>query len=144
MGNVVDCRGDRGVITKDDMIGVLIDGCPSFAPRWQEFTEEWQEERDLPLYLALSDFARHLIGLLERGETAGFPAIFAAIERLHVEGEPYVTEAATVGLLENLQNLNLHSTTRPEQFRSHLGPVSARWWDKLYQFWDRGDLLSED
>jgi len=61
---------------------------------------------DLPLYLALGDFAWHLIGMLERGETASLPAVFAAVERLHAEGEHYVREAATVGLLEALQNLN--------------------------------------
>ncbi|HKB39482.1 MAG TPA: hypothetical protein VKD72_23800 [Gemmataceae bacterium] len=132
------------MIAKDDMIGVLLDACPSFAPRWQAYLDEWEEAADPPLYRALAEFAQHLIGMLERGETAGFPAVFAAVERLHVEGEHYVREAAIVGLLEDLQNLNLHSATKPEQFREYLGPVSARWWDKLYRFWDHGELLTDD
>jgi hypothetical protein len=127
------------------MMGVLVGACPSFAPHWQSFLEESQNEPgELPDYLALSDFARHLIRMLERGDTETFPAIFSAVERLHVEGEHYVKEAATVGLLEDLQNLNLHSATEPEQFRKYLGPESQRWWDKLYRFWEHGELLTDE
>src|ERR1700693_1023033 len=107
------------MITRDEMIGVLLDACPSFAPRWIAFQDEWREEvDDLPMYIVLGDFARHLIGMVERGDTARLAAIFAAVERLHVEGDGYRREAATVGLLEDLQNLNLHKNgTEPEQFR---------------------------
>lgn len=134
------------MIAKDDMMGVLHEACPAFAPRWEAFQEEWRAEADdLPLYLVLADFVRHLIGLVEQCQTAGLPAVFAAVERLHVEGDHYVREAATVGLLENLQNLNLHTGgTDPEQFRQYLGPVSARWWDKLSRFWEHGELLTDD
>jgi hypothetical protein len=83
--------------------------------------------------------------MLERGDTAGLAAAFGAIERLHLEGEQYVREAATVGLLEDLQNLNLHKNgTAPEQFRPYLGAESVRWWDKLYRFWQHGELLTDD
>ncbi len=133
------------MIAKDDMMGLLLKACPSFAPQWQAFQDEWQEKaNDLPLYLVLADFARHLIGMIERGDTASFPAVFAVVELLHVEGDPYVQEAATVGLLEDLQNLNLHKNdTEPQQFRPYLGPVSLGWWDKLYQFWEHGELLTD-
>jgi hypothetical protein len=134
------------MIAKDDMMGVLLNACPSFAPQWQALQDEWREEADdLPLYVALADFAQHLISMVERGETAGLLAVFASIERLHVEGEHYVREAATVGLLESLQNLNLHTHgTDPEQFRPYLGPESVRWWDKLHRFWQHGELLTDD
>ena len=134
------------MIAKDNMMSVLLDACPSFAARWQAFQDDWRDEADdLPLYLVLADFVRHLIGMVERGERASLPAVFAAVERLHVDGEPYVREAATGGLLEDLQNLNLYPNgTNPEQFRPYLGPVSARWWDKLHRFWEHGELLTED
>lgn len=133
------------MIAKNDMIVVLLDACPSFAPQWRAFVEEWREEAsDMPYYLALADFARHLIGMFERGEMANLRAVFAVVERLHVEGDHYVREAATVGLLEDLQNLNLHKNTHPEQFRQFLSPVSEKWWDKLYRFWEHGELLTDD
>jgi hypothetical protein len=128
------------------MMSVLVAACPSFAPQWQEFQDEWRnEEGDPPLYSALSEFAIHLINMLECSNTQNFPVIFETIERLHVEGEHYVREAATVGLLEDLQNFNLHKNgTDPEQFYQYLGPISARWWEKLHRFWRNGELLAED
>jgi hypothetical protein len=123
------------VIDKGDMIGVLLDACPSFAPYWQAFLDEWREEADdLPLYLALAQLARHLCGMLARGETETFPRVFAAVERLHVEGDEYV-RATHAGLLEDLQNTNLHASTEPEQFRPFLGTESARCWCELVRFW---------
>jgi hypothetical protein len=134
------------MITKNNMMEVLLESCPSFRPQWEEFQTEWRgTDRDMPLYGVLADFARHLIGMVERGDTTHLPAIFVAVERLHVEGEHYVREAATVGLLEDLQNHSLHPNgTDPEQFRVYLGPVSARWWDKLNRFWEHGELLTDD
>jgi hypothetical protein len=129
------------MIAKDDMMGVLLDACPSFQPTWEAWLAEWAESADdLPHYLALAEFARHLIGMLERSETVRFPAIFRAVERLQLEGEHYVQEAAIVGLLEDLQNLNLHTTTQPEQFRPFLEPESAAAWDELYAFWHQVHL----
>jgi hypothetical protein len=126
-------------IKKGEMMEVLLEPCPSFRPTWEAFLEEWKDDRvdDLPLYLALADFARHLIAMLARCETESFPAIFLAIERLICEGEHYVSEAATIGLLEALQNHNLHSTTEPEQFRLYLEPESLQMWNELIIFWNR-------
>ena len=92
---------------------------------------------DLPLYIALNQFAIHLIGMLGRSDTESFPTIFSAIERLQLEGEHYVQEAMVVGLLEDLQNLNLHSTTQPEQFEPFFEPESRKVWAELYEFWYR-------
>ncbi|HEV3146704.1 MAG TPA: hypothetical protein VGZ47_22650 [Gemmataceae bacterium] len=132
------------MITKVEMMAVLVGACPSFERHWQAFRDEWRDEADLPLYLVLGDFARHLIAQLERGQTADFADVFAAIERIYVDGDGYVQEAATLGLLEDMQNLGLHQTTKPEQFQKYLGPVSKRWWDKLNRFWDHGELLADD
>ena len=124
------------MIHKAEMMAALLEVCPSFSPAWESFLADWKDEpAELPLYLALSDFARHLITMLARGEMESFPSIFAAVERLQAEGEHYVREAMIVGLLEDLQNLNLHDRTEPEQFRPYLGPESLAAWDELYGFW---------
>ena len=121
------------------MMDVLLEACPSFRPTWESFLDEWEDSADdLPHYLALADVARHLIGMLEQSEIATFPAIFQAVERLVTEGEHYVAEAAVVGLLEDLQNRNLHTATEPMQFRPFLGPDSVVAWDELYKFWRTG------
>ena len=132
------------LITKSKMMPMMLEACPSFEGKWAEFLHYWRDEADPPLYIALSALARHLIGMLARQDVTSFPQIFAVVERWHLEGDPYVTEAATVGLLEDLQNTGLHHVTNPEQFRPYLLPESARWWDKLCGFWERGEILPDD
>ncbi len=133
------------MIAEAEMMGVLLNACPSFAPLWQTFADDWRGESDRPpLYVALADFARHLIHMLERGDTIGLSAAFRAIERLHVDGDEWVRKAATIGILESLQNQNLHRSTEPDQFCSYLKPQSARWWDKLNRFWEQNEPLVDE
>ena len=126
------------MIAKDEMMNVLLDACPSFSPAWRAFLDEWRDEPiEPPLYIALGELARHLIGLLQRDDLAELPAVFRVVERWHLEGDEYVREAATVGLLEDLQNLNFHKqATNPAQFRARLGPESLRCWDELEASWE--------
>jgi hypothetical protein len=120
------------MITKDEMMRAILATCPTFGPSWQAFLDEWQDERgELPLYSALGDFARHLTSMLERGATSEFPDIFQTIESLHVDGDHYVKEAATIGILESLQNAR-----EPERFRQYLGPESEKSWNDLNRFWN--------
>jgi hypothetical protein len=120
------------IITKETMIEKLLAACPSFEPQWREFLEEWRDEpHEPPVYVALGDFAFHLAAMLERGETNSFPGIFSAIENLHLRGDSFVREAATIGILESLQNKSV-----AEQFRPFLEPETERWWDKLNRFWN--------
>lgn len=58
-----------------------------------------------------------------------------AIERLHVEGDKIVQEAATIGLLEGIQNVWGNSKLDPEQFATYLLPESRKWWEQLKLFW---------
>jgi hypothetical protein len=124
------------------MMPMMLTACPSFDDKWRAFLYYWRDEGDLPVYLALSELARHLIAMLAQNDVESFPAVFAVVERWHVEGDSYVAEAAAVGLLEDLQNANLHESTVPEQFRQFLLPQSAKWWDKLNDFWEGGNPLT--
>jgi hypothetical protein len=129
------------VITKSEMMPLMLAACPSFDGKWRTVLDEWSEEADPPLYLALSELARHLIEMLAQEDVQSLPAVFAVVERWHVEGDPYVVEAATVGFLEDLQNTGYHTSTEPSQFRQYLLPESAKWWDKLDEFWEHGEPL---
>jgi hypothetical protein len=133
------------VISRSEMLPLLVEACPEFESTWREFLAEWSEEPGPPPhYLALSDFARHLSAVLARGDEATLRRVFAAVERLIVEGDAYVNEAAIVGLLEDLQNTNLHNGTDPAQYERFLLSQSRRWWNKLTDFWERGQLLVDD
>ena len=120
------------VITRDQIIPLLLAACPSFRPVWEEHCVSYEEEIT---YVVLGDFARHLLELLRQNQSSVFPAVAQVIERLHVEGDPYVREAATIGLLEAIQNVWGHEGTDPELFVRHLLPVSAKWWQSLKDFW---------
>lgn len=132
------------MLGRDQMFPLLLEIEPAFQPTWDAFVADWREETELPLYLALSELARYLIGRLEANETETFDAVFALVERWHLEGDEYVREAAAVGLLEDLQNTNLHNRTRPAAFLRWLRPESRRWWDKIDAFWRMGTLLRDD
>src|SRR5262245_17847803 len=120
------------MVSKEEMMPLLVEACPSFEPQWLAFLQHWRDEiDDLPHYLALADLARHLILLLEQGDLESLAKTFAVVERLHVEGDSYVREAASIGLLEDLQNTGLHQRTSPIAFRAMLGPESREWWDKI-------------
>jgi hypothetical protein len=114
------------MITPDQVIALLRDACPSF-----------QNTEDL-LYVALGDCTRHLLELYQRHETDSFSAVVQVIERLHTEGDGDVKEAATIGLLEGIQNVWANNGVDPELFGSQLLPESRKWWDQLNAFWRGG------
>ena len=85
----------------------------------------------------LGELARHLVRLLEAGDDTTLRKVFQIVEAWHIDGDPYVQNAATIGLLEDLQNENLHRTTKPGQFEQYLGPKSLDGWKNLYEFWKK-------
>jgi hypothetical protein len=117
------------MILKDEVMPLLMEACPSY--RLPEV------DHDL-LYYVLSDFARHLLKSQKDGHTDEFTSVARVIERLHLEGDHYVRESATIGLLEGIQNIWGNDDTNPELFAQHLQPESRRWWDELNAFW-RGE-----
>ncbi|MBF5044522.1 hypothetical protein FGE12_19140 [Aggregicoccus sp. 17bor-14] len=124
-------EGHAKTIAPDEVLELLAAACPSFLARWEELRadDSYGPER---LYPALGSFARHLVTLLESGATGEFAAVFDVVERLHTEGDSYVQEAATVGLLEGMQNIAGASSSR---FLPFLRPQTAMWWHELNRFW---------
>ena len=112
---------------------LLLEACPSFTDKWKEHRAYWREEESL--YLGLGEFARHLVELHSGGQINEFPAVFDVVERLHLEGDDFVKEAATIGLLEGIQNLAGGQGIDPEGFVRYLRPLSAKWWGELNDFW---------
>jgi hypothetical protein len=88
------------------------------------------------LYLDLGEFAHHVVELMRTDATNELSAIFEVVERLHIEGDAYVKEAATIGLLEGIQNVAGHAGVPAQSFAPHLRPESAKWWAELDNFWE--------
>lgn len=133
------------MIEASEMIPLLVEASPGFSAEWIEFQAEWVDEPSLPHYIVLCDFARHMCRLLSEGHDLTLARVFEVVERLHNEGSVYVKEAATIGLLEDLQNTNLHlPTTKPEQFERFLLPETKRYWRKVEAFWKEGKIITNE
>ena len=113
---------------------LLLEACPSFTEKWREHRAYWGEEQ--LLYLDLSEFARHLVELQRSNQTNEFLVVFNVVERLHLEGDDFVKEAATIGLLEGIQNIAGNNGVNPEVFVPYLKSNSVKWWRQLNDFWD--------
>lgn len=124
-------------ISKEDLVALTISASPSFKAiadrqHYEPSESTWLDDHgDIAAYLLLGDFANHIVDLYSKDELEEFDAIFDLIERLHVKGDGHIREAATIGLLEGIQNC----APKPELFESYLKPVSKRWWDSLNDFW---------
>jgi hypothetical protein len=126
---------------RSNMFEPLLQADPSLREKWEIFQEQYRSDGELPLYLALSELARHLIHDLETGNTHRFDAVFDVVERWHIHGDPNVKEAATVGLLEDLQNGHLLCKTSSEDFLPWLRPETLGWWTKVHEFWAIGKQI---
>ncbi|HKN91523.1 MAG TPA: hypothetical protein VJ622_14710 [Acidimicrobiia bacterium] len=139
------------MITADEVMPLLLSACPSFVPKWEAVAGENVDEDDPSkrlCYLDAGDFIRHLVELRLAGRIEEMPAVFEVIERLHVEGDHYVRELATIGYLEGLQMRTVtEAGLDPEQdFRPYFGPVSNKWWERLNRLWagDASALREDD
>jgi hypothetical protein len=131
------------MIVREEMFQPILEVSDGFRPIWNEFLEEWKDDDELPQYLALGDLARYISSLISESKDEEIKKIFAVIERWHLEGDLYVKEAATVGILEDLQNTNLVGEGVPEKIEFYLLPESKKWWLKVYEFWEKGKIISE-
>lgn len=123
------------------MFEPMLSACPSFEPTWREFAQDAERSpnEDPLYYVLLGDLARHLLALQAAGSTDELPAVFEVVERWHTEGDYYVKEAATIGLLEGIQNNASHRDFDTGVFETWLKPETKKWWLKLNRYWD-GDI----
>lgn len=120
------------MINKDQIMLLLCEACPSFITILDAHRAEYEEEL---VYLELAEFSSHLMYLHYNGQTQDFGAIFDVVELLHLEGDHYVKEAATIGFLESLQNNVDSEGLNPNTFVEYLRPESLFWWGRLNDFW---------
>lgn len=130
------------MLTREEMFQPILEVSDGFRLIWNEFLEEWKDDDELPEYLALADLARYISSLISESNEEEIKKIFAVIERWHLEGDSYVKEAATVGIMEDLQNTNIVGEGVPEKIELYLLPESKKWWLKIDEFWEKGKIIS--
>lgn len=124
----------------DEVVPLLLAAVPSFADAWRDLEHDPihvdEESGERLHYLDAGEFTRHLAVLQRRGATEELQRAFAVIEVLHVDGDHYVQELATIGFLEGIQSAASHADdVSASDFERYLGPVSQRWWSGLDEFW---------
>jgi hypothetical protein len=140
---------DSDVITNAEVMPLLLEACPSFGVEWPSI-EAANRNEGSPAgrlgYLDAGDFIRHLVRLRLSGQTEDFPAVFAVIERMGLEGDPYVRELAVIGYLEGMQMVTVTDAgLDPEaDFRPYCTPILDGWWDRVNRFWAGGATALRD
>jgi hypothetical protein len=121
------------VIVREEVMELLVTSCASFGAIWDP--AENIDDGERLLYLDAMLFDGHVLDLIAAGDTTELDQVFDLVERLHLEGDDFVRELATIGILEGLHP--------DEVVRPWLRPTSLRWWSRLDQFWggDRSALL---
>jgi len=122
------------MIRREDIVDVLLSASPGYRVRWDQFRGSTDFDANL-IYVHLGDFADFVVDLLERHELEGMHAIAVGLERLHVEGDEFVKEAATIGLLEGIQNIASNRRVATTGLEEALGVETRRWWNSLRAFW---------
>jgi hypothetical protein len=122
------------MIGREQVIDLLLEACPSYCARWEAYRQAPEFDAEL-LYVHLGDFADHVVDLLEGDARADLAALTRILERLHLEGDDHVKEAATIGLLEGIQNVAGHRNVSTEGLEAALGAETRRWWRSLDAFW---------
>ena len=132
------------MIVKQDMFIRLLEVCPTFGKVLNALKEEWRDEPSgHPIYLALSGLAQHIIEMLEQDRVEEVTKALDLAEQWLLEGDRFVREAATVGLLEDLQNGVRYNAARgPDDIYELLRPECRRMWDELNRFWAQVELAA--
>jgi len=118
------------------MLNPILVVSPDFSPVWNMLlSKRAGHKNSLPIYVALTELARHISQLHLNSRQEEARKIFDIIESWHLEGDAYVHEAATSGLIEDLQNSSIVGEGIPQQLASYLLPETRRWWEKSLNAW---------
>lgn len=125
------------MIIKDQVMEMLLISSPSYKNRYDKYIKEnYKPGEERLIYIEVCDFIHHLFDNYLKREVDEFDNIFELIERLHTDGDDPVKELATVGFLEDLQNILLRQNIDLIVFEVYLRPVSRTWWNNLIDFWN--------
>jgi hypothetical protein len=130
------------MITKSQVIPLLLEACPGFQPAWQEHVAYWNGQ-EAGSFNDAAEFARLLVVSYERDETSEFPAAFATIEKILNEGDQQAREIAAIGVLEDLQTIGSNHSCGADVFVKWLGPLSGAAWSQIAKMWEGKNSLMD-
>ncbi len=126
------------MVTQDEVMGLLLEACPKFRPRWEDYLVHWYGTREPEELIPMSDvaqFSSYLVEEAKAGRTTCFAQVFTLMERLLVEGSEDVQYWVTVGCLEDLQNIASNRDIDYKIFEPWLGERTKTEWRGLIDYW---------
>ncbi len=130
------------MITKPQVMPLLLEACPGFQPAWQAHLQWWKGEEP-GAYNDTAEFARYLVESFESGQTSEFPAAFSAIEKILNEGDQESRDIAGIGVIESLQTIGSNHSCGENVFIPWLGPTSRRAWAQIEKMWEGKTSLAD-
>jgi hypothetical protein len=120
-----------------DVVPAFLSACPSAAHAWEEYMRRWNGQAERGHYNDAGVIAHHLVDRFEGGHLDEFPAAFALLEGCLVEGDEQTKELASIGIIEDIQNIASHRPFGPRVFYQWLGSESRAAWDQLCEDWQK-------
>src|SRR5579872_6239070 len=91
------------MIQKNQIMPLILERCPSFAPLWDKHRALWKDE-EAGIYNDLGEFATFIVDCYAEQDTKPIVAAFKLIEELLALGDEEVRAAAAIGILEDVRN----------------------------------------
>src|SRR5688572_9524954 len=101
-------------ITRKQVLPLLMEATPGFEESWRKHLA-WWGEKERGDFNDVAEFAQYVVESFTAGKTSELPAVFAALERILVEGDASAKELAVIGVLEDIQPIASH---RPFGFKA--------------------------
>lgn len=126
------------MITKDNLLECILKRSDDFKEHLETHNPDWKEEGD---YTALAEYARYILSLYKENKEEQIKENFRLIGEVFDEGDQYVKEAVTIGLLETLQNnISWEKDIKGEVFLPLLSEALKNEWKKVGDFWEGRDM----
>ena len=114
----------------------LLATCPEYLPEFEATRKAMyagEPPEALDPYFDLGLFTDHLIDLAQQHDAECFPAFFALIETLLLEGSSQVRNWIGAGVLEGMQNHLANEGIGYAIMEPWLGPKTRKAWDVLIE-----------
>ena len=121
------------MLTQAQIIPLLLERCPEFAPVWEEYQRG--PTASSAIYIDVAEFVHLLVNSYEQGKLELLPRAFKAVEDLFIEGDSTVREIAALGILESLQSAASWKPFGKKAFIPFLGPKSLAAWNEIEIIW---------
>lgn len=118
-----------------DLVPALLSACPKAKARWDEHLEQWRGE-PRGHFNDMAVFAHHIVeSYFEHDDRREMRPFFDLLNHMLLYGDAQVRELATIGLIEDIQNIASGRPGRWQVFEPWLHPATRQAWQQIEEMW---------